>query len=278
MGFIIYRLAAGDEDNSDEWVEIGTVPATVNSYVDDGLPSLINGAYRYAVRSVYTNNVVSDAGFSNIINYEESIPYIGNLQAEQVGNNVHLSWEWASGMRILRNQNRRTSDQTYSREETREFLGFKITRNGPVIAEGIMQMNYVDEDLESGSYTYTVIGEFTNGSTNMIYVQINVSVGTDDDLLIEPLVTALLGNHPNPFNPDTTINYSLANDDRVTLEIYNIRGQLIRRLVDDYQNAGRYNVVWDGKDEKGRDSGSGIFFYRMKSGVYSSTRKMIMMK
>jgi flagellar hook assembly protein FlgD len=53
---------------------------------------------------------------------------------------------------------------------------------------------------------------------------------------------------------------------------------MVRTLTDSYQTAGHYSVVWDGRDDNGNDAGTGIFFYRMKSGKYTSTRKMIMMK
>ncbi len=280
IGFIVYRLEPGQEQNPDLWDEIGTVPLTETSYVDSELYTVLNGSYRYAVRSVYTNNVLSVAAFSNTINYQEQIPYIGNLQATVEGNDVHLSWQWVTREKSTRNISTRDvhKSETSLRGGDRAFLGFKITRNGPVIAEGVMEPEYLDEGLPAGTYNYTVIGIYTNGATNMLNAQATVTTGIEDEVVLEPLVTALLGNHPNPFNPETTISYSIQSDSRVVIEIYNIRGQHIKTLVDDYQNAGRYSVVWNGKDDRGRDAGSGIFFYRMKSGVFTSTRKMIMMK
>ena len=280
VGFIIYRLQPGQEQNPNSWTEIGTVPVSTTEFTDTGLPDLLNGSYRYAVRSVYTNNVLSDAALSNTINYVEQIPYISNLDADVQGNDVYLTWQWVSRSdRLRHNSLRQTGDEDSSSDfRDRAFLGFKITRNGPVIAEGIMDLSYLDEDLPAGNYTYTIIGQFTNGTTNMLYIQVTVATGLSDELILEPLVTALLGNHPNPFNPDTTIQYSLASNARVLIEVYNIRGQHVKTLVDNYQTSGRYKVTWNGQDERGRDAGSGIFFYRMKTGEFTSTRKMIMLK
>ena len=90
--------------------------------------------------------------------------------------------------------------------------------------------------------------------------------------------TALLGNYPNPFNPQTTISYKLANPAEVSIDIFNSRGQLVRNLVDERKAAGDYQVKWDGKDKNGIRSANGIYFYKMKCGSYSATRKMLMMK
>ncbi len=95
---------------------------------------------------------------------------------------------------------------------------------------------------------------------------------------VNPVITALKGNHPNPFNPSTTISFSLKEKGPLTLEIYNILGQKVTTLVNGVMDKGTHNVVWNGKDSKGRSVASGIFFYRMKSGAYTSTKKMIMMK
>ncbi|HOE91117.1 MAG TPA: choice-of-anchor J domain-containing protein, partial [Candidatus Cloacimonadota bacterium] len=92
------------------------------------------------------------------------------------------------------------------------------------------------------------------------------------------LQTALVGNYPNPFNPTTTISYNLANDSHVSIDIYNVKGQKVKTLVNDRVTAGTHNVVWNGKDDSGKNVGSGIYFFNMKAGKYTSTRKMILMK
>jgi hypothetical protein len=109
------------------------------------------------------------------------------------------------------------------------------------------------------------------------HVQSVVDVNVDDPIA-EPMLTSLNGNYPNPFNPETTISFTLQQSGHVSLEIYNIRGQKVATVVDGNFEAGNHNVVWNGKTDQNRVAGSGIYFYRMKSGDYSSTRKMIMMK
>jgi hypothetical protein len=89
---------------------------------------------------------------------------------------------------------------------------------------------------------------------------------------------ALLQNYPNPFNPACNIEYSLPTDCQVTLSIYNILGQKVRVLVDEYQNAGFKTVSWDGKDDKGENVSSGIYFYRIKANGFEQTKRMVLTK
>jgi hypothetical protein len=94
-----------------------------------------------------------------------------------------------------------------------------------------------------------------------------------------PLQFGLNGNYPNPFNPSTTIRYSLATDAEVKLEIFNILGQSVRKLVSgEGQIAGSYEILWDGLDEDGTPVGSGMYLYRLEANDFVETRKMIMLK
>jgi len=99
-----------------------------------------------------------------------------------------------------------------------------------------------------------------------------------DDLAITPIVTALKSNYPNPFNPSTTIAFDIAREGQVHIEIYNIKGQRVKTVVNEVMSVGRYSVVWNGDDAYGRSVGSGVYFYRMTTGEYRSVRKMLMLK
>lgn len=88
----------------------------------------------------------------------------------------------------------------------------------------------------------------------------------------------LHGNYPNPFNPSTTLSYSLSENTQVKIQIFNVLGQAIRTLVNKYQQAGQYQVVWDGKDANNSLVASGIYLYRMTAGDFTAHKKMIMMK
>ena len=95
--------------------------------------------------------------------------------------------------------------------------------------------------------------------------------------------TALLQNFPNPFNPETWIPYTLADDTDVNVRIYDVEGKLVRDLDIGYQRAGRYlsrqnAVYWDGRDQLGESVSSGVYFYTLKAAGFSDTRRMVILK
>jgi len=100
----------------------------------------------------------------------------------------------------------------------------------------------------------------------------------NEDEYLPAVSTELIGNYPNPFNPETTIAYSIKDRCKVRLEVYNLKGQLVRTLVNEEKANGHYKAVFNAKDEKGNTLSSGIYFYRLQAGNYISTRKMLLME
>lgn len=90
--------------------------------------------------------------------------------------------------------------------------------------------------------------------------------------------TMSLRSYPNPFNPNTTIRYSLLETGRVRLAIYDVTGRLVRTLLDGVRNAGDQRVFWDGKDDRGSLVGSGVYLYQLEAGNKSLTRKMSLLR
>ena len=89
---------------------------------------------------------------------------------------------------------------------------------------------------------------------------------------------SLSQNFPNPFNPETSINYQLASETHVSLKIYNIQGQLIETLINETQPAGFYTIRWNALDRSGRRLPSGVYLYRIETDYFSELKKMILMK
>ncbi|MBK7142923.1 MAG: T9SS type A sorting domain-containing protein [bacterium] len=85
-------------------------------------------------------------------------------------------------------------------------------------------------------------------------------------------------NVPNPFNPTTVISYTLNSPGRVTLEVYNVYGRQVIKLVDAYQSAGIHDVTWHAVDQSGEPIASGLYFYRLSTGTDVATRKMLLLK
>ncbi len=104
-------------------------------------------------------------------------------------------------------------------------------------------------------------------------------VANEDEVITNPAVISLQQNYPNPFNPETTISFSLPKAEKVNLNIYNLKGQLVKTLYQDNQcSAGVNSVVWNGKDNKGNSVSSGIYFYRLNCGKEQLTKKMVLSK
>ena len=97
-----------------------------------------------------------------------------------------------------------------------------------------------------------------------------------------PIEFSLAQNYPNPFNPSTMIHYSLADDSKVTLEIYNMRGRLVKTLVERRQPAGAHDIQWSAIDEFGIGLASGIYLCKLhaqsEANEFVETRKMMLMR
>jgi hypothetical protein len=100
----------------------------------------------------------------------------------------------------------------------------------------------------------------------------------DEQTIQNPTSNLSLDNFPNPFNPHTTIRYELKSAAQVTLRIYDLQGQLIRSLVNDYQAAGSHNIHWDGLNENGIAVPSGVYFIRMSADKENISRRIILTK
>jgi len=93
-----------------------------------------------------------------------------------------------------------------------------------------------------------------------------------------PFEFTLSNNYPNPFNPTTKIKYTLPKSSNTKFEIFNSIGELVNTLVNEYQNAGNYEIIWDGKDESNMSVSSGVYFYRMNAEGFTLVKKMVLLK
>jgi len=102
--------------------------------------------------------------------------------------------------------------------------------------------------------------------------------GIDEKSYNFPNQFELSQNYPNPFNPTTTIRYTLTSSQFVTLKVYNVLGQEIRTLINSYQTSGYKSVVWDGKNNFGQITSSGIYIYRLKAGNKIRSKKTLFLR
>jgi hypothetical protein len=95
---------------------------------------------------------------------------------------------------------------------------------------------------------------------------------------VRPKEFAVVGNSPNPFNPSTTISFTLPLSARAELSVYSVTGQKVRTLLSGPMTAGTHSAVWDGKDDAGKTVSSGVYLSRLTAGKRTATGKMLMVK
>ena len=164
----------------------------------------------------------------------------------------------------------------------RDLIGYNVyldDMNDPIGTTTDTQWQY--EDLINGEdYIAGVSAVYDDGESEIIqYPFTYTGVGADD---VVNMTTTLRGNYPNPFNPVTNIAFSLSEPGHVTLEVYNVKGEKVRTLVDKVLAANNHIVTWNGKNDNNKSVSSGVYFYKMisesNSGEYTSTKKMILLK
>ena len=137
---------------------------------------------------------------------------------------------------------------------------------------------YADNDFGSSISGYGLSngGELKYAALDIEFPDAWVPVGTDDNEI--PALGLLAQNYPNPFNPSTTIQYEIIEAGDVTIEVFNIKGQKVKTLVNEYHAANNYSTIWNGINDNNESVSSGIYFYEMNTGDYTSVKKMILMK
>jgi M6 family metalloprotease-like protein len=233
---------------------INTVNGTENTMTHG---PILGGTQYYKVVVVYQN---AESEPSNIISVVIPFSEPLNLTGEVHGQAIKLSWQPPAYV-------------------NRGFAGYKVYKNGSSITTGVMNdTTYVDENVINGeTYSYTIRAVYTN--PNGISPHSNSVSITVNSIDITPVnKTALNGNYPNPFNPSTSISFSLKNNSKVKIAIYNVKGELVKELLDKNMQAGKHSIVWDGKNTNHKTVSAGIYLLRMISNDYQSTRKMIMIK
>ena len=127
----------------------------------------------------------------------------------------------------------------------------------------------------------------SGGAHNFDYLQIllndaiarsDIATGVKEQQGQKPLTFALSQNYPNPFNSTTTVEYSLAERNDVTIDIFNVLGQPVRLLTLGGKAAGSYRTEWNGTDDNGKSPSTGVYFHRIHAWTFVKTRKMLLLE
>lgn len=161
-----------------------------------------------------------------------------------------------------------------------EFNGLDLTGEIGVPVTGGWQFweDLIIEDVFLSAGEQVMHVAFHNGQFNLNRIIITESGTSTDDAADLPENLELGPNYPNPFNPSTQISYALPVSETVVLSIHDVRGRLIRTLVEDKQQAGYHDVMWNAQDSQGHPVSTGVYFCRLEAGTYSKTIKLVYLK
>ena len=188
--------------------------------------------------------------------------------------NVHITWNQRDHMLIL-------GTVFYATKKSGSWESIKILENEPYWSEGF---NFViDSEGKAHGVFKGYSGSPVDQATSEIYYLGEDITWVDTTPSEKELRFQLSQNYPNPFNLSTTIQFRVGSLEfgepiPTTLKIYNILGEEVRTLVDEKKKPGQYQLIWDGKDGKGKEVSSGIYFYVLKCGQYKQNKKMILIK
>ena len=163
--------------------------------------------------------------------------------------------------------------------ELNDIVGYQMVQtfiensSGKTTKEMKIESTYsnIDWDFEN-------VWEISSDNNNGYPTLKQVTTLSDKDYLIPINKFLLYANYPNPFNPLTTISFEIKIASDVVIDIYNVRGQLVKTLLNDRFPIGKHSVEWNGTDDNGKSVSSGVYFYQMRVGDFVQSRRMVMLK
>ncbi len=253
----VYRFLEANAASPTLWELIADDITEVN-YIDTDWILLEPEMYQYAVVAVYTGGLEAEAALSNVV---EKLPVFNPPQNFTVD----------------------------------EYSGL-ANWDPPVPSPGVTLIEYhvfLDAEMFTTTETEWLFENLTNGVVYSAGIQAVYDLGMSDyvELNFEYLgtgagnnlvtTTELLGNYPNPFNPTTTISFSVSDqqNEQIELVIYNLKGQKVKTFSNLHiTQSPMQQVRWNGKDDSGNPVTSGVYFYKLKSGEIEISKKMLLMK
>lgn len=157
-------------------------------------------------------------------------------------------------------------------------VSYLIYRDDELINyEAVEDTFHVDSDIEPDNiYSYYLKTYYQNEMSDASDTVVVHVLFVDEQPF--PKATSLVGNYPNPFNPETTIVFDISEPADVLINIYDTRGRFVATVLDDYFDKGRHNAVWKGKDADNRIMSSGVYLVRMETDSYHKVGKILLVK
>ena len=181
------------------------------------------------------------------------------------GNNVVLSFSFGG------------STAPASAEYT-PLVTLSATVNSEMVGQDVVLEAIEDLALD----TRLIVSDANGAALSSDFHEALWTVGSDSFLLdndpTSPITFSLSENYPNPFNPTTTIDFSIAEPGMVNLSIFDASGRLVKNLVSENKNVGSYSATWDGTTDSGVNASTGMYFYTIETEGFVETKKMMLVK
>lgn len=219
------------------------------------------------------NIVISKPGFADHSIDSVNVSYYGQYLYEVTLNEIRVAPQ-----NPVFDSNSMMLSWDFSDLNSRSFTGFRIDINAGQFTFDVDSTSfYLGNiiDISQSQYEISIQSVYSSGLSSPIYITIEQVLGNND---VNEYTNELLGNYPNPFNPETSISFSLSEKQQVELSIYNVIGQKVKTLCRGEFTRGIHNVKWDGRDSNNKESGAGVYFYNIKSEKLNRTGKMVLLK
>jgi len=242
-----------------KWTFINRENSSMNAKIGLDVIMSLDGTYGY-------DTVTFDQSKQIIITHRGGVSSGIKILSHPL--NSLISFEWFNGYNVDANYWNWLNNGAIQNE-------YVSSSDGPVTIPSIDFINIASGDSVTIYFAFA-LGENYNDLISQINEatnKYNVLVGIDEKYSNAPSVFNLEQNYPNPFNPKTTIKFSIASTDFVTLKIYDLLGNEVAVLVNDFLNAGNYSYELDASNLS-----SGIYFYKLKCGKFESSKKMVLIK
>jgi len=277
-----------DYEGNKLWGENGKVlvPATTNSYYDIVVDEHIYIAWDLASSATQMNfyiqkydlsgNALWDEDGMQFTSYTEENHWVQKLELSLIEDGVVgvLQYHWPEGVTRIDAVHINSEGELIPYDNAIEICDYyKYQTNPQVCTSGNnAYISWLDARSTSDS-DYGLIFEYG------VYAQkLTIDSSSGDNETISLNSIQLMNNYPNPFNPNTNINFSLPNDSDVELSIFNIKGQKVNTLCKNKLEKGEHNFIWNGTDKNQNAVSSGIYFYKLKTDAKEITKRMVLIK
>ena len=215
----------------------------------------------------------ADGGYMDFQVDAGAVPPVNlSFSNEEVKSGIKVEFQASNSITAISNYTvKNGADVTFT-------AGNSITLNGPLNIELGAEFN-----AEVYPNFYASLAKQTTADRLVDNIHLQHNKGQDQKEAtaneeISPTEFSLLQNYPNPFNSNTIIKYTLKVDCNVTLKIYNMLGQEVRTIINEYQAAGLKSALWDGKNNSGQNVSSGVYIYKITAGDFTANKKLVILK